>query len=553
MNVLNRFAKDISLRTQLTVVFSLLTVVIIILGINSSSSLNSLATDYSELSTVHNPIVETIKDVQLAGTRIISSTFELVLDYSLDVAGLGHDEETSETHNHISESVKEYTEKIALYRQLAQTYDQDHLVLVDGIDEIGVQLVEIASAVDELIDAGAPLEDVAELHEEFETLELSFLSTTNMSLEAEATELAELDNHVTTLIEETTVIIFIVSATIVFGAILTYVYISRLMLKSVDGLKSTADAMRQGDLDARTELVSSNEIGQLGQTLNFMADAVQSREQELKTVNASLEQRVAVRTAELEQARDEALVAQRIAKENDRLKSEFLSTMSHELRTPLNAIEGFTSIMLSGMGIELSDRAEDMVKRVSSNSKRLLHLINDFLDLSRIESGRLELVEAPLSPADLARKWQNEVGVLAEEKGVDFIINVSENLPTTIFSDEEALSKIAINLLGNAFKFTHQGQVTLNMQRIGESWSISVSDTGIGIPPHAREYIFDEFRQVDGSSKRVYGGTGLGLALVQKLARAMGGNVSLESEVDKGSTFTVILPLITYQEKGAVA
>ncbi|MEO1288221.1 MAG: ATP-binding protein, partial [Chloroflexota bacterium] len=271
--------------------------------------------------------------------------------------------------------------------------------------------------------------------------------------------------------------------------------------------------------------------------------ALQQSRDELADANQTLEVRVAERTAELEEARDEALAAQRIANENSRLKSEFLSTMSHELRTPLNAIEGFTSIMLGGMGIELSPRAEDMVRRVSSNSKRLLHLINDFLDLSRIEAGRLDLTSEPINLEELAHKWKNEVSILADEKGLDFTVTVSPDLPQTILGDEEALSKVAINLLGNAFKFTKEGHVSLCLEPADEGWTITVADTGIGIPPHAQEYIFDEFRQVDGSSKRLYGGTGLGLALVQKLVRAMDGRVSLESEVGKGSTFTAWLPL----------
>jgi signal transduction histidine kinase len=204
--------------------------------------------------------------------------------------------------------------------------------------------------------------------------------------------------------------------------------------------------------------------------------------------------------------------------------------------------------MLGGMGIELSSRAEEMVRRVSSNSKRLLSLINDFLDLSRIESGRLELVQEPLSPTTLAQKWQKEVGILAEGKGIAFGVDVDPSLPEIVYGDEDALSKIAVNLLGNAFKFTRQGSVSLYLGRDDDKWTIIVSDTGIGIPPHAREYIFDEFRQVDSSSKREFGGTGLGLALVQKLSRALGGSVSLQSEVGAGSTFTVTLPLITELE-----
>ena len=241
------------------------------------------------------------------------------------------------------------------------------------------------------------------------------------------------------------------------------------------------------------------------------------------------------------------MAAQAIAQENSKLKSEFLSTMSHELRTPLNAIEGFTSIMLSGMGIDLNERAEDMVQRISTNSKRLLNLINDFLDLSRIESGRLELVMEPIVPRELADKWRQSVGVLADKKGVDFIVNIDPNLPDRVQGDEDALSKIVINLLGNAFKFTHEGAVTLDIRREDKMWNIAVKDTGIGIPPHAREYIFEEFRQVDGSSKRQYGGTGLGLSLVQKLSRAMGGSVALDSETGAGSVFTVTLPLIEAQ------
>jgi signal transduction histidine kinase len=319
-----------------------------------------------------------------------------------------------------------------------------------------------------------------------------------------------------------TILAFAVSAVvIIIGLVVT-----ALLTSPIREITGSASAIAQGRFDERVSLKRSDEIGVLANAFNNMAQAVQDR------------------TRQMQEARDEALAAQRVAKENSRLKSEFLSTMSHELRTPLNAIEGFTSIMLSGMGIELSPRAEDMVRRVSSNSKRLLNLINDFLDLSRIEAGRLELVSSPVSLTALAQKWRNEVSVLADEKGLDFNVVVDPALPAAIYSDEDALSKIAVNLLGNAFKFTQQGQVTLALNRAETNWTLSVSDTGIGIPMHAREYIFEEFRQVDGSSKRLYGGTGLGLSLVQKLSRAMGGSVSLHSEVGKGSTFTVTLPLI---------
>lgn len=297
------------------------------------------------------------------------------------------------------------------------------------------------------------------------------------------------------------------------------------------------------------EIVAFTDYGQRrnGQ-LGFLATRIIPIEQDDKVVGATI---ISTDITEIDEARKERekliaelRVANRLAQENSRLKSEFLSTMSHELRTPLNAIEGFTSIMLSDMGVELTPQARRMIERVSINSKRLLSLINDFLDLSRIESGRMELVNLPLRPVDLAERWREQVGVLAESKNLHFQVEVDETLPL-LLGDEEALSKIAINLLSNAVKFTQQGHIFLRLRRSGaDLWEIQVEDTGIGIPPHAREYIFDEFRQVDQSSKRLYGGTGLGLAIVQKLARLMGGTVTVHSEVGRGSIFTVTLPLV---------
>lgn len=254
----------------------------------------------------------------------------------------------------------------------------------------------------------------------------------------------------------------------------------------------------------------------------------------------------ALKQAEQEQKRliKDLQAAKRLADENSRLKSEFLSTMSHELRTPLNAIEGFTGIILKKMGgADFNAKTEEYLHRVHSNSRRLLQLINDFLDLSRVEAGRLELAHQPFAPARLAQRWRDEIGVLAEKKGLAFELSIDPALPTTLYGDEEAISKVTINLLSNAIKFTEQGGITLKLEVHDTTWNILVSDTGIGIPPHARDFIFEEFRQVDQSSKRKYGGTGLGLAIVQKYARSMGGNVTLKSELGQGSTFMVTLPL----------
>ncbi len=246
---------------------------------------------------------------------------------------------------------------------------------------------------------------------------------------------------------------------------------------------------------------------------------------------------------ELESRNLQLARANALIKETTRLKSEFLSTMSHELRTPLNAIRGFTGILLEGMGGEIDEDARHMLTRVDANSERLLGLINDVLDIAKIEAGRMELLSEPISPYELANQWQSQMSVLAEQKGIKFEVTVDDNLPDTIVGDGPRLTQIATNLLSNAFKFTKEGKVVLNVRRDADNWTISVKDTGIGIPPHALNYIFEEFRQVDGSTKREHGGTGLGLAITRTLCRMMGGNINVRSELGQGSEFIVTLPL----------
>lgn len=312
------------------------------------------------------------------------------------------------------------------------------------------------------------------------------------------------------------------------------------VVRPVSRMSRAVQAIQAGDFSARVSDKGKDEIASLGRAFNQMASEV---ERNLANLQHSIEE-LEASNEERDKLIKELKAARRIAEENSRLKSEFLSMMSHELRTPMNAIEGFTSIMLNGLGgVEFNEPARDFVRRIQSNSKRLLSLINDFLDLSRIESGRMELANSPFSPRELVSKWQSEIGILADKKKLDFEIYIDPTIPDTLQGDAEAISKVTINLLSNAIKFTEAGKVNLSLERQNSYWRIVVKDTGIGIPPHAREFVFDEFRQVDQSSKRKYGGTGLGLAISQKIVRTMGGSISLESELGQGSTFFVTLPL----------
>ncbi|NWF70249.1 MAG: PAS domain-containing protein [Chloroflexi bacterium] len=259
-------------------------------------------------------------------------------------------------------------------------------------------------------------------------------------------------------------------------------------------------------------------------------------------------QRIESQNQALGQANRELEIARRQAEDATALKSQFLATMSHELRTPLTAVIGYTEIQLAGMCGPLNDEQTLYQQRVLANAEHLLKLINEILDLAKIEAGRSEINKKPFR----LQAWIDQVGEhvrgLAQEKGLKLEYTLAADLPEELLGDSARLKQIAINLLGNAIKFTEKGFVKLEVCRQdNENWALIVSDSGIGIPAHMQEVIFEEFRQVDSSSTRSYGGTGLGLAIVRKLVLLMGGQIRLQSQVGAGSTFSVILPLLAVQ------
>lgn len=251
-----------------------------------------------------------------------------------------------------------------------------------------------------------------------------------------------------------------------------------------------------------------------------------------------------------EQSRELAAAVEQ-ARVANRLKDQFLATMSHELRTPLNAIIGFTEVMQMGLAGDIPAQAERAIDRIHYNSERLLKLIDDILDISKIEAGRIEIARRPLELDAMIKNIENTMRNQAEEKGLAFITEIDPSLPPQLLGDRQRIEQIMLNLASNAVKFTEEGSVTVSLKKLNDAeWSITVEDTGIGIPPHAQEIVFEKFRQVDGTSRRAYGGSGLGLAITRELALLMDGNVKLRSKPGEGSTFTITLPLTEIEGKG---
>jgi PAS domain S-box-containing protein len=264
-------------------------------------------------------------------------------------------------------------------------------------------------------------------------------------------------------------------------------------------------------------------------------EEVRRLNEDLQRHAEELERRVAERTAELAVARDRAQAA-------DHLKSAFLATMSHELRTPLNSIIGFTGIVLKGLAGPLTAEQHKQLDMVRASARHLLNLINDVLDISKIEAGELTVHCEPVDLQPTISKAAGIVRPLAERKGLAFRVQVPPDLGQTL-SDERRVQQVLLNLLTNAVKFTDRGEVALTVEMTSNAVHMRVEDTGIGIKPEDLAIVFQPFRQVDSGTTRNYEGTGLGLAISRRLAELMGGEVRAASEWGKGSVFTFTLPV----------
>ena len=289
-------------------------------------------------------------------------------------------------------------------------------------------------------------------------------------------------------------------------------------------------------------------VCQANEKTKRMAEELQSMNEELLQTNEELHtqsEQLQQQTSELRAQAVELEEQRAQVEESDRLKSEFLSNMSHELRTPLNSVMALSQLMISRGPGKNPVQDSEYLRIIERNGRHLLNLINDILDLSKIESGRMDVHLTELNPANIIIESIEMIRPLATDKGL--MINAKSLECPLIHSDKEKVSQILVNILTNAVKFTEHGEIGIRVKSSGDTVAIAVSDTGIGIKQSDLSYIFDEFRQVDGSTTRKYEGTGLGLAICQKLAHLLGGNICVESIVGHGSIFTLNLP-VAYPE-----
>ena len=312
---------------------------------------------------------------------------------------------------------------------------------------------------------------------------------------------------------------------LVLGFVISWSFI--LPVRAADGFLGQ---VAKGEFGGSIDVPNRDEFGALAERMNHMSGELHRLYDDQRRAAHQLR----LLNAELERA--------------SKAKSDFLASMSHELRTPMNAILGFTEMIRDDLYGEVPEAIREPVSDIHTCGKQLLGLINNVLDLSKIEAGRMELALGDYVVEDLVTTVRLSLRSLAATKGLDLIVTVAPDAPLC-FGDGKRLAQCLINLTGNALKFTREGHVEIRVEVQGDDLLFAVSDTGIGIPAHQVGHIFEEFQQADVTVSREFGGTGLGLSITKKLVELHGGRIWVESEEGKGSTFFFRVPVrVTAQE-----
>ena len=350
------------------------------------------------------------------------------------------------------------------------------------------------------------------------------------------------------------VIVAVVFLASLLVALLTSRIFQRRISKPVTELAETARIVsREKDYSIRAVLTGSqDELSTLVESFNEMLGQIQERDGALREARDELEQRVQERTTQLASANKTLALQNREVERATHLKSKFLASMSHELRTPLNAIVGFSDLLAEQTAGELNDKQKRFVNHIKQGSAHLLQLINDILDISKIEAGQLEYRCESFLVKEALPEVLSTIHPLAMAKNIDVQQKLRTDRP--VYADRVRFKQILYNLLSNAVKFTPKGgRIEIDCFESADQVGLSVTDNGIGIRPEDQKVVFEEFRQVEGNRAAVNEGTGLGLAITKRLVQQQGGKISLSSEPGKGSRFTFTLPAGTEASRPAPA
>ena len=435
---------------------------------------------------------------------------------ALDIAGLLANASSNYLHDLRADEVETLTQEIEKQRDVLFAYvlDSDDMLLTAS-EGVGYRY----DIVDDLLSQRARTEqreliDIDQIG--FHVAAPVYLGSEQLGVARVAISRASLDQDLSNLRNQS---LLLGLTFLVLGLIASRSFVMR-SVRPLKELTVATKAITGGERNRRISINTKDEVQELAEAFNQMTASL-----------VLTEQRVGERTQELEKA----LAA---AEEATRLKSEFLANMSHEIRTPINGVLGMAELLtMTG----LDGKQKRFAETILGSAQSLLGTINDILDFSKIEAGKLDLDSAPFDLRVLVEDVLQQLGAIAHRKQLELISDISLDVRTAVRGDAQRLRQVLVNLIGNAIKFTKQGQVAVRVRPIRDldhgQFLFDVSDTGIGISAEAQKRIFESFTQADGSTSRKFGGTGLGLAISQKLVALMGGTMGVESELGKGATF----------------
>lgn len=524
--------RNTSLKTKLIVLFAIPLVALVLIIYLSVSLTLSITSNFVSVADSSLPTIASVENLKFSASRLISSSNELIVENFIEAEEDEEEEEGGEEVeiDQIYEAIEAYNTELETYSDLLNNNPErtaDDEQLLAQIETHGQTLIDTVTQIIELQEEEDSFDEVIELREELESLEVPFLDSLDTALQRVQQALeSDRDSIVASTYdyENTVIVLLIATLAIVAGS---EVYLLRSILIPLGNIRQTAEAIREGDLSARSKVHSDDELGQVAQAFNAMSIAIEYRDQ--------------IQIAKLEEQLIIAENAQTEAEQANKVKSSFLASMSHELRTPLNSIINFSKFLAKGVMGDVNEDQKETLDEIVMSGEHLLSLINDVLDISKIESNSLNLfIENDIDVDDLLSTAITTAQSLLIGKSVVLQSDI-QPLPT-IRADRQRILQVFLNVLSNACKFTSDGHITVTAEAQSDSILISVQDTGIGIAPEDYDKVFENFQQTD-SGLRSGSGTGLGMPISKSLIEAHDGKLWFESEPGVGSTFYVSLPV----------
>ncbi|VVB59569.1 Methanogenesis regulatory histidine kinase FilI [uncultured archaeon] len=550
---------------KLTFGFFLMAILLGAMGLVSLENARIIQYDLRDMNEQTLPSIDSLNNMKVASLDVFSHSMEILV--------MG--DKGSQIHEHGTDEVngakQQFETNFLIYNSSVQMYFPNETHLRDHIKERWDVFANLSEKVILLKESGADAKDLFNAQQEFEGAKEDLLKTIDDALANEGEEIVQAQKAAETEIYDSlNKVLAIIWIFVIVGSVVILVSFS--ISKSVNDLKDAAERIGKGNLNMRIDIKSNDELGILAASFNQMTASLKNSRKDLedkagelekskKELEAKLVELTNTKTAMLNMMEDaeelnrELIRTQVKLKENlkelkalDVKKDEFVSITSHELKTPITAIKGFIQLLHSSDVIDDINKRRQYLAIIDKETVRLEKLISDMLDLSKLDLNTVKFNFEKVNLNELTESLTMRFEPKAKEKGIAFGFEIDKSLPP-ITTDIMRLTQILSNIINNAINYTEKGGVKVNTKQEGEMIHFSVADTGIGIPKKHFDKLFHRFYQVDSSMTRKTGGSGLGLAICRGFVERLGGMIWLESEVGRGSTFLLTVP-ISQKDKG---